>query len=292
MLKIFSKISQTRINHICKHISTTSFRCQGSEVIKARQQEDGIRAVEKKPQRPPLAKNFFLARIDTDLLAYPEAVYENEQQNKMKQRRDDYADFLEKQIFDNPDDLNNIQKLKEYGAFRSPSVIETETMFSVCEPESKFLSYGTFLSNHRQVTKIIKEFGDSNQQLKYLERLESGEMIATPCLHELKISKDHHKTFITEVKYRDPNDPGLLNGEKSFVLMSPAHKDSTLFLVVASVETTDHKGDFLEGLSVLLVDGSMPGVTISSVDKTIGFGEKVFNQVTVSFKDVQVERCE
>ena len=289
MIKLLN-FSKSRVNNIYRHISTSSVIWQNRELVKSHDRDDAIRTVEKKPQKLPLVKNFFLGIVDTELLAYPEAIYENEHLNSATQRKKTYVDFLETNIFSNPDDVNNINKLKEFGCFRNPSSLVTESIYSTSEPESKFLSYGTFLNNHQQVLKLINEFGEASQKLKYLPKLESGDTIAVPCLFESNPPAKNNKTFSTEVIFNDSNNEYILNGGKSFVLISPAHKDSTTFLVIASHETVDRLGDFHEGLIALLVDGSLPGVTISGVDNTIGFGEKVFNQVTLSFKDVSLDK--
>lgn len=290
MLKLIN-FSKSRLNYICKHISTSSVRLQNEELVKYHVRDDALRVVEKKPQRPPLVKNFFVGSIDTELLAYPEVIYENEQLETAKQRKKTYDDFLETNIFSNPDDVNNINKLKEFGCFKSPSPLVTEAMYSVSESDAKYLSYGTFLNNHQLVLKLINEFGESSQKLKYLPMLESGDSIATPCLFEAKLRKQSKKLFDVEAKFNDTTEKWILNGEKNYVLISPAHKNSTTFLVIGSAEKVDHIGNPEDSLVALIVDAALPGVSISEVDQTIGFGEKTFNQVTVSFKDVTLDKC-
>lgn len=290
MLKIFN-FPKSRVFHICRHISTTSSQWQGGELVKKMERDDAIRVIEKKPQRPPLVKNFFAHRVDTELIAYPEAIYENDHQLAVNQRRKEYADFLEENIFKTPDEVNNIRKLKEFGAFRMSATLTTETIYGNSELEAKYLSYNTYLSNHQSVIRLLYELGEESQKLKYLSKLDSGELIAVPSLFETKSTGNSKKTFTTEAHYTDKTNQWILNGEKNFVFMSPAFKDSTLFLVIAQTETVDRIGDFMDGLVVLLVDGSLPGVSISGVDQTIGIGEKPFNQVTVTFKDVALSEC-
>lgn len=281
----------SRFNQVCRYISISSVRTQNKELTKTTEREHAISGVEKKPQRLPLVKNFFLGKVDSDLMAYPEAIYENEQQVKVNQLRAAYKDFLETNIFENPDDVNNVRKLQEFGCFRSTSPLVTETMFSINEAESKYLSYSTFLSNHQHVMRSINEIGDATLKLKYIPKLESGELIGAPCLFESKRSDDIKKAFNTQAKFRDDTNKWILNGEKAFILLSPAHKDSSLFLVVTSVESKDHVGDFKEGLMTFVVEGSQPGVNLLGVDETLGASEKAFNQVSVTFKDVEVDAC-
>lgn len=266
-------------------------RWQGGELTKARESVDSIRNIEKKPQREPLVKNFFLGRIDTELIAYPEAIYENEHLNSATRKKNHYEDFLASNIFSDPDDVNNVRKLKEFGAFRNISPLVTETIYEASETEAPFLSYSTFLNSHQQVLKLVAQFGDPAVQLKFLPKLESGDLTAVPCLFESEPSGNPKKMFTTEAVGKPDQGEFILNGEKSFVLLSPAYKDSTLFLVIASMETTDHVGDFKDGLIALLVDGSMSGVSIAGVDGTIGLDGRVFNQVTVAFKDVVLGQC-
>lgn len=288
MLKLLN-LSKLRINQAYRQITTSSVKWQGGELTKSRLQDDAIRAIEKKAQRLPLVKNFFVGIVDTELIAYPEAIYEIEQHQLTQQRKKSYEDFLETNIFVNPDDVNNVNKLKEFGCFRNTSSLMTEKLFSVSECEAKFLSYSTFLNNHQQVLRLIKEFGDEDQKLKYLPQLEAGDLIATPCLFEIKRPAKNNKAFNTEAVFKDGTGEWILNGEKSFVLTSPAHK-SSLFLVIASNESKDLVGDYKDGITALLVDSSLPGVSVIS-EETIGFGEKAFSQVTVSFKNVMLNSC-
>ena len=285
-------LTKSRSACSCQHISTTASTWQGKELIKMKEQQHAIRQVQRKPQRSPLVKNFFVSRVDTELLAYPEAIYENDHLAYVKESKKVYEDFLATNIFSSPEDANNIRKLKEFGCFRSSSSLMTEALFGYGEPEAGYLSYSTYLNNHQQVLRMVKEFGDSSQQLKYLPMLENGDFTAVPCLFEARHGSNSKKAFIVDAKFDDSTNQWILNGEKSFVLVSPDHKDTTMFLVVASVESVDRVGDFEETISVFLVDGSIPGVKLSKVDDTIGFGESVFKQMTVSFENVALEQCE
>lgn len=289
--KMLLNLTKTRINYACRYISTTSARWQGGELVKKRDDHDVIGAIEKKPQREPLVKNFFVYKVDTELMAYPEAIFQNDHLEIVNRRKQQYGEFLSTNIFENPDDVNNIRKLKEFGAFHPHPPLVTESIYGYREPESQYLSYSTFLDNHQQVLKLLNEFGDETLKLKYLSKLESGELTAIPCVFEANHDIDGKKTFLTEAVYKDGTDEWILNGEKNFLLISPAFKDSTAFLVIAAVEKTDRKGDFEEGMAAIFVDGSLPGVSISGVDQTIGYDEKVFNQVSVKFDNVSLKPC-
>lgn len=290
MLKLLN-FSKSRINHICRHVSKSSTTSQGGEVVKAKEQDDAIRVVQKKDPRPPLVKNFFVAQIDTELISFPEPIQEVEHKKIVDMRREEYQNFLDANIFSNPDDANNIRKLQEYGSFRNYSALTTDAMFRNSEPQGKMLSYNTVLNNHQLVLKLIETFGDASHKLKFSPKLESGELIGIPTLFESKHAADGKKTFITEAKFKDDTDQWFINGEKAYVLLSPAHLNSALFLLVARADMVDHKGDYEDSLVTLLVEGSTPGVKITGVDDTMGYDGKLLKQVTISFENVAVPKC-
>ena len=274
-----------------RSISRTSTQWQSGELAKVQEKDDAIRVVQKRPPRPPLVKNFFLGLMDTELVAYPEAINENEHHSIIQKRKKEYEDFLEGNVFNNPDDLDNIKKLKEFGCFRNYGALMTDSIYRNSESQGKILSYNIFLNQHQQIIKLVDQFGDAAQKLKYMQKLETGGLIGVPCPFEAKSSPCGKKTFAATAKFKDDSDEWIVNGEKSFILMSPAHKDSSLFFVLAMAESVDRKGDFSEELMTLLVDGDSPGVSITSVDETIGYDEKAFNQVTVKFDNVALGKC-
>lgn len=290
MLKLLNS-TKSRINYVSRHISTSSISLQNRELAKAHERDNAIKNVTKKPNRLPLVKNFFLGKVDTELMAYPEAIYEKDHLAIANERREIYKSFLETHIFANPNDVNNINKMKEFGCFKKTSSLFTEAIYTVSEQDAKILSYGTFLNSHQQVLTVLEEFGDANQKLKFMPKLESGDFIGVPCLFEPKYPEKAGIIFDTTLVFNDSNDTWTINGKKSHVLVSPAHKDSTLFAVVGTTDTVDHLGDYRKGISVAFVDGSLPGVTLSKVEQTIGFDEKLFNQFTIKFDNVILDKC-
>jgi alkylation response protein AidB-like acyl-CoA dehydrogenase len=291
MLK-FINLNIPRVATIVRRISTTKTSYQTGELTTTKEKSESITSVTKKERRLPLAKNFFLGQIDTELASYPEAVCETDHYNAMLMRRKEYDDFLESQVFANPNDEDNIRKMKEFGCFRNTSAILTDTMFSVYESEAKVLSYSTFLNNHQQVLRMIIDHGDASLKLKYLSKLENGDLIGVPCFYEAHLPESKVKLFKTQAHYKDATDEYILNGSKDYVLLSPAYKNNKLFLVLASIETVDPKtGDFKEGVTAFLVEGNTPGVDITTIDKTLGYDEKPFDQVTVTFDNVTLKNC-
>ncbi|CRK87520.1 CLUMA_CG001321, isoform A, partial [Clunio marinus] len=287
MLKLFNA-SKSRLSSISRNISALSKSQQGGEVVKVQDKDDAIKSISKKPTRLPLVKNFFLGKIDTELIPYPEVLYENDYLDIVNQRKKFYEDFLETNVFSNPDNVNNLAKLKEIGAFRSNSMLFTEACYSVSEPEAKFLSYSTFLRNHHQVYRILSDFANENQKSDLLPRLDSGELFGTPCLFEKTSFKNNKHLMMCRATYKDSKEVWMVNGEKSFIVMSPTDKDSSLFLVFVSTESKNFIGDYEESIRVCVIEGNTPGITISRPDETLGFDEKTLSQVTVTFQDVEI----
>lgn len=291
MLKLLRYFPKSGSHSLCQRISTSSALRDNKEVVQRRDDDYSVKEIQKKPTRLPLAKNFFLGTVDVELLAYPEAMYENDYQAKVKAHREEYGKLLDEHVFKNPDDKTNIEKLRELDSFQIPPLLMTERLFRMTEVENKHLSYSTFLNNHRNVIKLITEFGDNNQKLKYLPKLETGEFMGIPAVFEYGRSVHKNKLFNTEAVYKDQNDKWLLNGEKSFTLISPVNFESSLFVVLASTLSEDRKGDVQESFTVFLVEANEPGVTVSRVDNTIGMKEEAFNQVRINFKNVELDKC-
>lgn len=201
MLKLINS-SKTRITLACRHISTSSLKQQQGELAKTEERGHNIRVIEKRPAKLPLVKNFFLGKIDTDLLAFPEAIFECEHLDSVKQQKQLYEDFLKTNIFESPDDLNNVAKLKEFGSFRTNSTLVTEALYGPSESEAKFLSYGIFLNQHHQVLRLVNQYGSASLKQKYVSKLESGEFIGAPALFESTSSSDK-KALITAAKFKD-----------------------------------------------------------------------------------------
>lgn len=291
MLKFLRYFPKSGSSSLCQRISTSSALRDNKEVVQRRDDDYSVKEIQKKPTRLPLAKNFFLGIADVELLAFPEALYENDYLAKVTSHREEYGKLLDEHIFAHPNDKNNIEKLKDLESFQIPPLLLTERFYRMTEVENKHLSYSTFLNNHRNVIKIITEFGDSNQRLKYLPKLETGDMIGVPAVFEYGRSVHKSKLFNTEAAFKDSIDKWVLNGEKSFTLISPVNFEKSLFVVLASTLNEDRKGDMQESFTVFLVEGDQPGVTVSRVDNTIGMKEEAFNQVQISFKNVELAKC-
>lgn len=291
MLKLFNYLSKSNTKTLCHRISTSATSRKSNELVKKRDDDYSIKEISKKPARPPLVKNFCVGIVDTELIAFPEAIYENDYLAKVVEYRQEYARLMDEHVFSNPDDKKNIEKMKDFNSFGTTPLLTTEELFRMTEVENKHLSYSTFLNNHRLVMKLLNEFGTEAQKMKYTQKLENGDLIGFPAVFEMERSTEKVKFFKTEATFKESIEKWVLNGEKAFSLISPVNFDKTLFLVLASTVSEDRKGDLSDIFTVFIVDGSQPGVTVSRVDKSIGLKEDAFNQVRVSFKGVELDEC-
>ena len=234
-----------------------------------------LRTHKKNPKREPLVRNFFLGKVDKELLAYPEVVMDEDLVSLYK-NTSSYGNFLDEQIFNSKSETSSkLESLKAGEAFGfnvsqkygGKGFLKTETMFG-SEIEAHNLSFCNLLNNHRLVTQIISEHGSDNQKLKYLPKLASGEMIGSIGFFES--SPAVNNAFNVQAKFSDKNDNWSLKGEKSF-LVNPSK--SSLFLVYASTESKDRIGDLQNSITAFLVEGDSEGITFSDPDQTFSFEE-------------------
>jgi hypothetical protein len=288
MLKIVKISKSALIKNFHRCIATTSYRHQGSEVTQFKEKYDAIKIPDKKPKREPLVKNFFVAKVDTELIAFPEAFYDTKVLDQAKLRRDSYSDFLTSNVYTNPNDGKNIYKLSQFGSFSCDPSLTTEQLFAQSEPESKVMSYNYFISTHKTVGEIIINHANEQMRTKYLPQMNRGEIFGSICLTDTKPSTIEGRPLSTTASFSDRDDMWTINGEKSFVLLNDLN--STVLLVAAAVESTDRIGDFEEKIGLFLVDGNTSGVSISQNINTIGFEETAFKRVTIKFDDVKVSK--
>lgn len=140
----------------------------------------------KKPMRPPLVKNFFSGKVDTDLLTYPEVIPRDDMITLYKNVDDTVQYFRNninsKEILDRQHisgtiigDMSELEMFgvdisHEYGG-RSYGYTE---MSLTSEAECKDINVATTLNAHRQAARIISTFGTEVQKSKYLPRLAKG----------------------------------------------------------------------------------------------------------------------
>jgi len=284
-LKIVFKQKSAVINNFYRYLSTSSTRLQGAEVTQFKEKYDAVKIPEKKPKREPLIKNFFIAKVDTELMAYPEVFYDNSVVNQAMLRKNSYNDFLETNVFNNPNDGKNIFKMSQFGSFNCDPSLQTEQLYAQSEPESSVLSYNFFTSSHKIIGDFITNYCGDDARSKYLPKMTRGEIIGSICLTEPLPPHIENRPFNTTARKTD-SDTWIVNGEKSNVLLNDL--GSSLFLVIASIEATDKCGDFEEKAAMFLIDGSAHGISISENQSTIGFNESTFRRVTLKLNNVEI----
>ncbi|MBD3948721.1 acyl-CoA dehydrogenase family protein [Tuanshanicoccus lijuaniae] len=122
----------------------------------------------------------------------------------------------------------------------------------------------------------ISKFGTTIQKINYLERLMSGEMIASFALNEVESGSNiQHIHTIAE----KTDDGWRLDGEKVTISNAPI---ANLFYVVAKVYDADGNNQY----GIFLIERGTPGLTIGSPDEKIGV--KALPVSSVSLENVEV----
>lgn len=133
---------------------------------------------------------------------------------------------------------------------------------------------GPFLASAILATTALQRFGSEDQKERWLPALVGGTAIATVAFQEASGSWDESGIVLTAV--RSPNGTFHLTGEKRFVLDAHA---ADLVVVPARAP---------EGVTLFLIDGSCPGVTIQPM-KTIDATRRL-STVTLDGVEAGVDR--
>lgn len=134
-----------------------------------------------------------------------------------------------------------------------------------------------FGTNNGIAGKVLVNFGTDEQKASWLEKLATGEVVASFCLTESGAGSDPAGLKTKAVK--DGGD-WVINGEKRFITNAP---DADLFITFARTRPRDEDG---EGIAVFLVPADTPGVTVGPKDDKMGqFGAATSE---VFYDDVRV----
>lgn len=149
---------------------------------------DNVRIVtkvqQKKPERPPLVKNFFISTVDKDLLAYPQVIYMEDYNTFMQSLKPitDYfrnkVEFVEQESDIPKSVVSDLKRMKIFGSavgekYGGIGHFKTESTFA-SELEAVDLSTFLFVNSHRLVAEAIAEHGTAEQRDKYLPDLAKG----------------------------------------------------------------------------------------------------------------------
>jgi len=103
--------------------------------------------------------------------------------------------------------------------------------------------------------------GTQEQKSRYLPRMASGELVGSFCLTEPEAGSDAGSL---RTSARRDGDSYILNGTKRFITNAPV---AGLFTVFAR---TDPDSRTASGISALLVDADLPGITLGKKDRKMG----------------------
>lgn len=171
------------------------------------------RAHSKMPAKSPIAKNFFIASVDTEMLAYPEVLDKDDLDKLITDLGPVSRYFRERSESDGKSDLfKGLKDFKllsgnvpeEYGG---KSFFHTET-FLCTEAESNDAGDALAINSHRLVIEAIKEFGTSGQRKEFLEKLGKAELIATTAFWE-----NNGEVLQPKTKAVESNNGFVLNGK-------------------------------------------------------------------------------
>lgn len=156
-----------------------------------------------------------------------------------------------------PEDL--VREMKELGLFgiavperHGGLGLRLPVLAAVFEALSNgWTTLAAYINSHSTVCYALANFGTAEQQAAYLPRLASGEARGSLCLTEPHAGSD---LKAIKASARDAGDCYELNASKVYVTNGAK---ATLFLTLVK-----HPGT--ETLSLLLVDASLPGVSVTS----------------------------
>lgn len=280
--------------------ANTENNTSSKEIIEKTKYENIIittKLQQKVGARKPIVKSFFLGKADTDLLTYPEVIGKDDLQqlhkaldptvnyftNIIDSLHIDATKLIPKSVYDNMK-----TNLRSFGAdipqhFGGRGLFFTENLINTeieCESDENI---SIILNSHRLLSKMLLEYGNDEQKLKYLPTLATGEHIGTIGLLELPIDTQNANFFNTLGEYNSMDKTWILNGEKSFVINT---SDANLFLIFAQTEPTNDYSDKSKLMTAFLIDKSHSGVICKPKDLINGLG--AVNQSTVKLKDVIV----
>ncbi|MGB3810009.1 MAG: isobutyryl-CoA dehydrogenase [Parvibaculum sp.] len=136
-------------------------------------------------------------------------------------------------------------------------------------------STAAFLSIHNMASWMIDTFGDEVQRRKWLPRLTTMEIIASYCLTEPSSGSDAASLRTKAVR---DGDHYVLNGSKAFI-----SGGGTSDIYVCMVRTGEAGA---KGISCLVVEKGMPGLSFGTPEKKMGWNSQPTAQV--NFEDCRV----
>ena len=118
-----------------------------------------------------------------------------------------------------------------------------------------------FGTNNGIAGQVLVNFGTDEQKQTWLERIASGEVVASFALTEPGAGSN--PAGLTTSAVRD-DDGWIIDGQKRFITNAPI---ADLFIVFARTRPADEKGT---GIAVFLVPADAEGVSVGAKDKKMG----------------------
>jgi alkylation response protein AidB-like acyl-CoA dehydrogenase len=140
------------------------------------------------------------------------------------------------------------------------------------------VSTAAFMSIHNMASWMIDRFGSDALRLKYLPRMTTMELIASYCLTEPGSGSDAAAMKTTA---RLDGDHYVLNGGKAFISGAGV---SDLYVVMARTG-----GPGAKGVSALVVEKGMPGLSFGANERKMGWNSQPTAQVMFDEVRVPVE---
>ncbi|NLG55144.1 MAG: acyl-CoA/acyl-ACP dehydrogenase [Rhodococcus sp.] len=134
-----------------------------------------------------------------------------------------------------------------------------------------------FGTNNGIAGQVLVNFGTDQQKSTWLERIASGEVVASFALTEAEAGSNP-SGLTTKATRRDGT--WVISGTKRFITNAPS---AHLFVVFARTRPADDSGP---GIAVFLVPADAPGVTVGPKDKKMG--QEGAWTAEVLFDDVEV----
>jgi alkylation response protein AidB-like acyl-CoA dehydrogenase len=132
-----------------------------------------------------------------------------------------------------------------------------------------------YLSIHNMATWMIDRYGSEEQRSRYIPRLVTMELIASYCLTEPGSGSD---AAALKTKAVRDGDHYIVNGVKQFISGA-----GTSDIYVTMVRTGE---DGPSGISTLVIEKDMPGVSFGAQEKKMGWNAQP--TAAVIFEDVRV----
>ena len=165
---------------------------------------------------------------------------------------------------------------EEYGGMGLSTTAFAGVLEEICAASAGF---GILLSVHNSLCcEIIKLFGSEETRKKYLPVMVTGEKIGAYCVTEPNAGTDVAAIATTAI---DKGDHYLVNGTKTFVT-----NGGLAGVLIVFAKTDPEAGR--KGLSCLVVDNKIEGITIGKPEKKCGM--KASDTREVSFDDVKVPK--